>query len=167
MKYRKKAVEIEARQLNLANIDQVAKWWLNAKGFTGEAGACHAAMDKIRKQEARIAELETELETTKSLLPQKLDEAPYRPPFISDWWSIAVLERRKRRNVDKELRAHIMELEERIDAFEMDAGHAAARIAELEAALDEILNYIGGANNALEDEYVMERARAALEKKDD
>lgn len=36
-----------------------------------------------------------------------------------------------------------------------------ARIAEIKAALDEILHYTGGANNALEDEYVMERARAA------
>jgi hypothetical protein len=43
------------------------------------------------------------------------------------------------------------------DALEAQAG----RIAEIKAALDEILHYTGGANNALEDEYVMERARAA------
>lgn len=30
MKYRKKAVSVEARQLNLANIDQIAEW---CKGF--------------------------------------------------------------------------------------------------------------------------------------
>ena len=35
---------------------------------------------------------------------------------------------------------------------------------DLVDALDEILNYSGGANNALEDEYVMERAAAALSK---
>lgn len=40
-----------------------------------------------------------------------------------------------------------------------------ARIAKLEAVLGEILHYTGGAKNALEDEYVMERARTALEKK--
>jgi hypothetical protein len=42
---------------DLANVED----WLNAKGYTGEAGACHAAMSLIRKQEARIAELETEV----------------------------------------------------------------------------------------------------------
>jgi hypothetical protein len=46
---------------------------------------------------------------------------------------------------------------EAADAFEAQA----RRIAEIKAALDEILHYTGGANNALEDEYVMERARAA------
>jgi uncharacterized protein YPO0396 len=39
---------------DLANVED----WLSAKGYTGEAGACHAAMSLIRKQEARIAELE-------------------------------------------------------------------------------------------------------------
>lgn len=34
--------------------------WLNAKGYTGEAGACHNAMDKIREQARRIAELEAQ-----------------------------------------------------------------------------------------------------------
>ena len=42
---------------DLANVED----WLNAKGYTGEAGACHAAMSLIRKLEARIAELEAEL----------------------------------------------------------------------------------------------------------
>lgn len=36
---------------DLVNVED----WLNAKGYTGEAGACHAAMSLIRKQEARIA----------------------------------------------------------------------------------------------------------------
>jgi hypothetical protein len=40
---------------DLASVED----WLNAKGYTGEAGACHAAMSLIRKQEARIAELES------------------------------------------------------------------------------------------------------------
>ena len=114
----------------------------NTEDITYPSSAGKMAADALEAQARRIAELEAELETTKSLLPQKLDEAPYRPPFISDWWSIAVLERRKRRNVDKELRARIAELEERVDAFEMDAGHAATRIAELKAALkpfDEML----------------------------
>jgi succinate dehydrogenase/fumarate reductase-like Fe-S protein len=39
---------------DLVNVED----WLNAKGYTGEAGACHAAMSLIRKQETRIAELE-------------------------------------------------------------------------------------------------------------
>jgi len=39
---------------DLVNVED----WLNAKGYTGEAGACHAAMSLIRKQEARIEELE-------------------------------------------------------------------------------------------------------------
>ena len=42
---------------DLASVED----WLNAKGYTGEAGACHAAMSLIRKQEARIAELEAAL----------------------------------------------------------------------------------------------------------
>jgi hypothetical protein len=42
---------------DLANVED----WLNAKGYTGEAGACHNAMDKIREQAARIAELEAAL----------------------------------------------------------------------------------------------------------
>ncbi len=37
---------------DLVNVED----WLNAKGYTGEAGACHQAMSLIRKQEARIAE---------------------------------------------------------------------------------------------------------------
>jgi len=41
---------------DLASVED----WLNAKGYTGEAGACHAAMSLIRKQEARIADLRKE-----------------------------------------------------------------------------------------------------------
>ena len=42
---------------DLVNVED----WLNAKGYTGEAGACHQAMSLIRKQEKRIAELEAEV----------------------------------------------------------------------------------------------------------
>jgi hypothetical protein len=42
---------------DLVNVED----WLNAKGYTGEAGACHQAMSLIRSQEKRIAELETEV----------------------------------------------------------------------------------------------------------
>ena len=42
---------------DLVNVED----WLNAKGYTGEAGACHNAMDKIRGQAARIASLEAAL----------------------------------------------------------------------------------------------------------
>jgi hypothetical protein len=42
---------------DLVNVED----WLNAKGYTGEAGACHQAMSLIRSQEKRIAELEAEV----------------------------------------------------------------------------------------------------------
>jgi len=53
-----------------------------------------------------------------------------------------------------------------------DARHAAAEIAneadeqiqELAESLEDVLNYDGGADSALEDEYVMERAQEALAK---
>jgi hypothetical protein len=41
---------------DLVNVED----WLNAKGYTGEAGACHQAMSLIRSQEKRIAELRKE-----------------------------------------------------------------------------------------------------------
>jgi hypothetical protein len=76
--------------------------WLNAKGYTGEAGACHNAMDKIREQARRIAELEAQ-------------------------WSQDVLfencEYRSEAGWDR-LRARIAELEAVIDeAIEYVAGH--------------------------------------------
>ena len=37
-------------------------------------------------------------------------------------------------------------------------------MAELYGALDELLNYSGGADDALDDEYAVERAQAALAK---
>lgn len=42
---------------DLVNVED----WLNAKGYTGEAGACHQAMSLIRSQEKRIAALEAAL----------------------------------------------------------------------------------------------------------
>jgi len=41
---------------DLVNVED----WLNAKGYTGEAGACHQAMSLIRSQEKRIADLSKE-----------------------------------------------------------------------------------------------------------
>jgi uncharacterized coiled-coil DUF342 family protein len=41
---------------DLVNVED----WLNAKGYTGEAGACHQAMSLIRSQEKRIADLRKE-----------------------------------------------------------------------------------------------------------
>lgn len=37
------------------------------------------------------------------------------------------------------------------------------RIEELEACLDEVLNYSGGADHALDDPYVVDRARQLIE----
>ena len=42
---------------DLVNVED----WLNAKGYTGEAGACHQAMSLIRSQEKRIADLRKEV----------------------------------------------------------------------------------------------------------
>ncbi len=41
---------------DLVNVED----WLSAKGYTGEAGACHQAMSLIRSQEKRIADLRKE-----------------------------------------------------------------------------------------------------------
>jgi hypothetical protein len=41
-----------------------------------------------------------------------------------------------------------------------------ARIQELRDLIDDIVNYRGGATNALEDQYIMDRANAALQSKD-
>ena len=38
---------------DLVNVED----WLNAKGYTGEAGACHAAMSLIRKLETQNEKL--------------------------------------------------------------------------------------------------------------
>jgi uncharacterized coiled-coil DUF342 family protein len=51
----------EEERLQYAYPDLVSvEDWLSAKGYTGEAGACHQAMSLIRKQEVRIAELRKE-----------------------------------------------------------------------------------------------------------
>jgi hypothetical protein len=49
---------------DLVNVED----WLNAKGYTGEAGACHAAMSLIRKQEKRIAELTAALKNAEQAM---------------------------------------------------------------------------------------------------
>lgn len=54
---------------DLVNVED----WLNAKGYTGEAGACHAAMSLIRSQEKRIAELEAENARLKLFRPYRTE----------------------------------------------------------------------------------------------
>lgn len=54
------------------------------------------------------------------------------------------------------------ESRERHLAAETRAERAESELAVIREALEEIINYSGGADNALEDPYVMERARAAL-----
>jgi hypothetical protein len=55
---------------DLVNVED----WLNAKGYTGEAGACHQAMSLIRKQEKRIAELKAALKDCADELEAWIDE---------------------------------------------------------------------------------------------
>jgi len=58
-------------------------------------------------------------------------------------------------------------LPHQVDGGEAEALANARLIAaapELLSALEEILNYVGGADSALDDEYVMERANAAIAK---
>jgi hypothetical protein len=64
---------------DLVNVED----WLNAKGYTGEAGACHQAMSLIRKQERRIAELKAALKP----FADKADKAegPFEPPYPVDY----------------------------------------------------------------------------------
>jgi hypothetical protein len=50
----------------------------------------------------------------------------------------------------------------RLYAEVIACGNAIAALPKLVAALDEILTYSGGADHALDDPYVMDRARAAL-----
>jgi hypothetical protein len=85
---------------DLVNVED----WLNAKGYTGEAGACHAAMSLIRKQEARIADLRkeadmmhSEYKTARARIAElkaalkpfadKADKAegPFEPPYPVDY----------------------------------------------------------------------------------
>ena len=55
---------------DLVNVED----WLNAKGYTGEAGACHAAMSLIRRQEARIAELKAALKPFAEMVVEPFDD---------------------------------------------------------------------------------------------
>lgn len=79
-----------------------------------------------------------------------------------------------RRDPDDDKDARIAELEEQVDAFEMDAGHSVARIAELKAALKPYTNGIVLPGAPDEQGVIvsmtvgdLRRARAALEKKND
>ena len=53
---------------DLASVED----WLNAKGYTGEAGACHQAMSLIRSQEKCIAELKAALKPFADIEPSTL-----------------------------------------------------------------------------------------------
>lgn len=68
---------------DLVNVED----WLNAKGYTGEAGACHKAMSLIRKQEKRIAELEAALKPFDEMLQRDFsimaDDKRYADDFTS------------------------------------------------------------------------------------
>jgi hypothetical protein len=85
---------------DLANVED----WLNAKGYTGEAGACHQAMSLIRSQEKRIADLRkeadmmhSEYKTARARIAElkaalkpfadKADKAegPFEPPYPVDY----------------------------------------------------------------------------------
>jgi hypothetical protein len=57
---------------DLVNVED----WLNAKGYTGEAGACHQAMSLIRKQEKRIAALEAAIDEAIEYVAGHDDEWP-------------------------------------------------------------------------------------------
>ena len=91
---------------DLANVED----WLNAKGYTGEAGACHQAMSLIRSQEKRIADLRkeadmmhSEYKTARARIAElkaalkpfadKADKAegPFEPPYPVDYslWRVA------------------------------------------------------------------------------
>lgn len=78
---------------DLVNVED----WLNAKGYTGEAGACHQAMSLIRSQEKRIEDLRKEADMMHSEYKTARDritelEAALRPftdvesiiPFFHD-----------------------------------------------------------------------------------
>jgi hypothetical protein len=91
---------------DLVNVED----WLNAKGYTGEAGACHQAMSLIRSQEKRIADLRkeadmmhSEYKTARARIAElkaalkpfadKADKAegPFEPPYPVDYslWRVA------------------------------------------------------------------------------
>jgi hypothetical protein len=91
---------------DLVNVED----WLSAKGYTGEAGACHQAMSLIRSQEKRIADLRkeadmmhSEYKTARARIAElkaalkpfadKADKAegPFEPPYPVDYslWRVA------------------------------------------------------------------------------
>jgi uncharacterized coiled-coil DUF342 family protein len=103
---------------DLANVED----WLNAKGYTGEAGACHQAMSLIRSQEKRIADLRKEADMMHS---------EYKTARASINDLKAALEAKDRRisELEKMLAVHRLAVD--VDALK-------ARIAELEAENEEL-----------------------------
>jgi chromosome segregation ATPase len=98
---------------DLVNVED----WLNAKGYTGEAGACHQAMSLIRSQEKRIADLRKEADMMHSEYKTACSRIAELEEQLSD-------EKYVSQDTDKmfhEVRDENVELR--------------ARIAELEAAL--------------------------------
>jgi hypothetical protein len=64
---------------DLVNVED----WLNAKGYTGEAGACHQAMSLIRSQEKRIAELEAALKPFSDKADHHLENSHWMDPCFT------------------------------------------------------------------------------------
>lgn len=95
---------------------------------------------------ARAERAEDALEDIKTTIEDQLDESPHGDDHVN-----CFLESLK-------MKANAALSSPPADATKMGGG----RERRLANSLDEILNYSGGADNALKDEYVMERAHAAL-----
>jgi uncharacterized coiled-coil DUF342 family protein len=124
---------------DLVNVED----WLNAKGYTGEAGACHQAMSLIRSQEKRIADLRKEADMMHSEYKTARDR-------INELE--AALEAKDRRIVELEKMLALHRLAVDVDALK-------ACIAELKAENEELKKAIS--------KPWMGSARAAMEKKND
>jgi chromosome segregation ATPase len=131
---------------DLANVED----WLNAKGYTGEAGACHQAMSLIRSQEKRIADLRKEADMMHS---------EYKTARASINDLKAALEAKDRRisELEKMLAVHRLAVD--VDALK-------ARIAELEAENRALRNEYKAVNQELtEMQGKYQTTRAALGEK--
>jgi predicted RNase H-like nuclease (RuvC/YqgF family) len=110
---------------DLVNVED----WLNAKGYTGEAGACHQAMSLIRKQEKRIEDLRKEAD----MMHSEYKTAAAR---------IAELEAEFEAKC-KECSELKIELAKWVNYWrDKDNKALQARIAELEAALDKCADFV-------------------------
>ena len=133
---------------DLVNVED----WLNAKGYTGEAGACHQAMSLIRSQEKRIADLRKEADMMHS---------EYKTAITRINELEAALEAKDRRIAELEKMLAVHRLAVDVDALKV-------RIAELKAAMLRIGQpgkQIVYCRDGHEETVLL--ARAALEKKND